>query len=883
MNPRKSESSATTPRAYSTAEPSQSFLLKSVTWDFKGFFKALAKAGVHGLTAKYSELAIDTAEMLTSLGLKTETEQIAWQLVRQSLCRAVFTLIKETNDVFEKIDPDDAEAILYADRVDTAMTSVEIILDSSFFKQPGETPVVKWMQRALNQWMLVRGLTQAQADGITARLPRYMTFALHDEWRSNRNIYEPLAKDLATPFTSAVERESLWDRYSAWLCLQAEQRMFDEAFSISKVYVPLRAAISQQSLSNRGIDENSEHRQEQRVVWLQKCLGHWVEQWQKTDAIRVISGGPGAGKSAFARHFSAEISTRGICKVIYIPLHLFELKTDMLTAVNAFCNANEHLPKNVLDSDEGKSRLLLVLDGLDELEKQGKMAAQVASEFFAEVIRVVERRNSETTRLMVLICGRPVAIQAGENVLRNQEQVLHLLPYFVAKNQRNSYKDPLELLKIDQRDEWWRRYAACVQKDYKGLPEELTGADLTEITSQPLLNYLVALAHARGDLKSVNEMNLNDVYSSLVDAVFDRGWERRKARSVEGLTKESFRRVLEEIGLAAWHGDGRTTTIQSIESRCAKSRPILKALNEFAGSAESGVTRLLTAFYFRQHGDIDGEKTFEFTHKSFGEYLTACRIVREVRLIHENLVRHDAGDEGAFDEGQSLERWVDLTGKEEISHEIHAFLRREVLRISVRHHEDVSRWQLSLVRLIGHMLRFGMPMEKVSARYTYKEMARQARNAEESLLASLNACAECTRQTSEINWPEPTSFGKWMSILSPQRTDEGNRVALESLSFMGLRDQILHMSDLSFAQMRQVEGVGSKLSFAVALGANLERANLERAIIEGANLRGANLEGANLEGANLEGANLEGANLEGANLRGANLEGAIRPSGKSGP
>ena len=143
MNPRKSKSSRVTPRAHSTAEPPQSFLIKSVTWDFKFLFKALAKVGVHGLTGKYSELAIDAAEMLTCLGLKKETEQIAWQLVRQSLYRAVFTLIKETNDIFDNIDPDDAEAIQYADRVNTAMTGIEIVLDSSFFKQPGETPLVK--------------------------------------------------------------------------------------------------------------------------------------------------------------------------------------------------------------------------------------------------------------------------------------------------------------------------------------------------------------------------------------------------------------------------------------------------------------------------------------------------------------------------------------------------------------------------------------------------------------------------------------------------------------------------------------------------------------------------------------------------------------------
>ena len=34
---------------------------------------------------------------------------------------------------------------------------------------------------------------------------------------------------------------------------------------------------------------------------------------------------------------------------------------------------------------------------------------------------------------------------------------------------------------------------------------------------------------------------------------------------------DQFSRVLEEIGLAAWHGDGRTTTVREIEEHCKAS------------------------------------------------------------------------------------------------------------------------------------------------------------------------------------------------------------------------------------------------------------------------------------------------------------------------
>jgi hypothetical protein len=68
---------------------------------------------------------------------------------------------------------------------------------------------------------------------------------------------------------------------------------------------------------------------------------------------------------------------------------------------------------------------------------------------------------------------------------------------------------------------------------------------------------------------------------------------------------------------------------------------------------------LLTAFYFRQSGhDHSGDKTFEFTHKSFGEYLTARRIVQEVQYIHRKLEDRYNDPYEDWDERRALHRWV---------------------------------------------------------------------------------------------------------------------------------------------------------------------------------------------------------------------------------
>jgi hypothetical protein len=68
---------------------------------------------------------------------------------------------------------------------------------------------------------------------------------------------------------------------------------------------------------------------------------------------------------------------------------------------------------------------------------------------------------------------------------------------------------------------------------------------------------------------------------------------------------------------------GRELVVQANTIRAIRERSriagLTRVLERFEEGAEAGVTRLLTAFYFRQYGERDGDKTFEITHKSFGE------------------------------------------------------------------------------------------------------------------------------------------------------------------------------------------------------------------------------------------------------------------------
>ena len=131
-----------------------------------------------------------------------------------------------------------------------------------------------------------------------------------------------------------------------------------------------------------------------------------------------------------------------------------------------FVNLDNFLSHNPLDSEHREDRLLIIFDGLDELEMRGKIGEKAAQDFVREVQRKVERFNQLKTSVQVLISGREVVVQSNETDFRKEGQILYVLPYFLSKNERKYYIDPQNLLKQDQRQLWWQFYGKASGKNY---------------------------------------------------------------------------------------------------------------------------------------------------------------------------------------------------------------------------------------------------------------------------------------------------------------------------------------------------------------------------------------------------------------------------------
>ena len=110
----------------------------------------------------------------------------------------------------------------------------------------------------------------------------------------------------------------------------------------------------------------------------------------------------------------------------------------------------------------------------------------------------------------------------------------------------------------------------------------------------------MALSLRRGELTFSKDTNLNAIYNDLLKAIYERGWAGYQHRAIQGIEERDFIRILEEIALAAWHGNGRTTTVRDIQNHCDNSnlKKLLKRFQEgFQDDAKASITRLMTAFY----------------------------------------------------------------------------------------------------------------------------------------------------------------------------------------------------------------------------------------------------------------------------------------------
>ncbi len=853
--------------------------------DFPKLFKTLTVGIINGVTAQWGAAANDLFDSIDAVKLKDDPGQLLWLLIVTAMQRA---LVETTNEYLPDLNLAPGEDPgAFANTFADAIEAVDCTLDASFMDHPGRLDLLEPVADAYQHWLHGLGMSESESQTIAARLRPHFVFTLHKTWRDNPNRYAPILRELDTPFAQASQEEHSWLKYAARLERKINKSVFGEVFGLEQIFIPLHAYYveSEQPRQNTLEVQKRQEKEIRHVVRLEECIDHWLKTSGKDDAIRMISGGPGAGKSSFCRMYAANVARRDR-RVLLIPLHRLSLDGNLLDDVRRFAREGLELRGNVFSSEGPPT--LVIFDGLDEVSMHGDVGESVARTFCEKASAMVTELNTAYHKVHLLISGRVLAVQAGENRIQNAKHTLHLLPYAMASNERNShdYKDPDELLRIDLRNAWWSKLGACTGENFSDMPEELKRKDLDPITTEPLLNYLVARVYRKQEIDLTNNISLNKIYALLLHDVYERRYEqKRKLIRESELSEAEFIRALEDVALAVWQSDGRKATIEKLKAFVNE-----KILERLGKDVAEGAGRLMVTFFFRaeQEGALD-QRTFEFTHKSFGEYLAARRLLRAVVKTGGELRRFQEDSESGWSPTTCLgkDKWSTWFARQPMTEEICAFLRSEVKLQKKENNLDVEVCQDALTTLLNHSLRHGPGVQEAFPDSDFRTLYDYARHVDITLLTALNACACTTQNVSSIQWPGPTDFARWFSWLTGPSGDNIGALARKNVSYINLTEQSISDADLSYADLSYADLSYADLSYANLSHANLCYANLCYANLCYANLCYANLCYANLSHANLCYANLSHANLSdtdlgladlkeaylrGADLRGANLD-----------
>ncbi|BAP44731.1 pentapeptide repeat protein [Pseudomonas sp. StFLB209] len=839
--------------------------------DAKSFGAAVAKGVAHFFLGKFEDIADDAADAAASLGLKDNSpEVLAYFLLQKSITSAIYQLLTDS----QVINLEETKLNAFQKLIEDNIQEIEVNAD--FLKNPLNSKFSTVFIDPLTMWLERLGYTVAASKTISQRLPGYIPYALHSEWSSDPQKYELLLKSIDSPFAEAANNESSWILYKSKLQAKLEESIFGEPFGLRQIYIPLNAVYEEKTCKKTSLEADSK----KHVVSLIDELDDWVSEENSKLTIRTISGGPGSGKSSFSKIYAAHVFENKSIKTIFIPLHFIDPTRDFSEEVGRFVKDEGLLKYNPIAKEHLSENLLVILDGLDELASQGQAAAVTAKNFVRSVQQTVDRLNLQKSLIKVLFSGREVVIQNNESEFRLPGQVLTILPYHEPSKIKSHYNDPKNLLEVDLSELWWKNYGDLIGKPFTGLPKDLQRDDLREITAQPLLNYLLALSYCRGRLNFNTGVNLNEIYSDLVEAIYERGYEKgRRHESIRSIDLQNFLLILEEIGLAAWHGDGRTTTISEIEHYCREGG-FSDQLDAFQDGAKAGITSLLAAFFFRQHGSRPkGDPTFVFTHKSFGEYLAARRITRAISDIIEERGRRDAIGRRkgrGWSDQECLKHWAEICGPTALSPNILRFLRYEIVLMDSN---DCEEAQSCLTNLFNVVLRNAMPMEKVTTLPSFEAAMFQARNAEEALLASLNACARRNNKISLIEHPNQTAFGTWLKRIQEQRNGPQSALVLDCLSWLNLDSTCFDFADLwganiSHSTFRSAHGYKVMLSSAKANNTDFSESSFEGGFFSHTYFTDSNFEDAKLWGANFTSCDFGKSNFIRAKLGNADFKDA---------
>ena len=412
---------------------------------------------------------------------------------------------------------------------------------------------------------------------------------------------------------------------------------------------------------------------------------------------------------------------------------------------------------------------------------------------------------------------------------------------------------------MDQRPAWWKQYAQLTGTRLD-LPAAFSDDRLREVTAEPLLCYLLVLSRFAVENWEAAAENRNRIYERLINEVWRRGWGEgsdvvRRRGPGKSLSRVNFNRLMDTVAHAAWlGGDTRTCSEDGFHEAVALNK-CGDAWEQFYGEGGSDIANLAMNFYLK--ASDKSQRGFEFTHKSFGDYLAARALVEQAEPV------------ASFADSRldiSMQDWFNRTSTGTITPEIVTFVRDEFrLRAGAEGAAGMAvRIKLAFVKMASEAVARGFPQLAAQDR-TYRGLELRQRNAEAALWMVMNGAAHAAavgdREVGrlDVSWPTDNSFSELVSRLSVGWGP--NPPILQCLSFVVARNSWMWGQRLPKADLRYADLSHANLACCTAIGADFSGANLSDATFLRADLDNAIFFEANVEDASFLDANIGGSDL----------------------
>jgi len=849
---------------------------RRVAADLIDISRHLAEAALQGvLLQDWPSVVSNLSSALQTLKIKHSEGALAWELLLLGIGESLAELANAQPPTLIN----DADVKTIVRRI--TQEAEDLIIPTDFLDHPWDLPPVRLAKKTLLKWIAPPSMAGRQQDlvNLARRFDSALVLGLRRAIRRDELRYRPLLALREDPTAAAWQELDDWRLYRARLISDFRTApVFDEVFALDQIYVPPNAWHWEKIASLEKSEQRGVHRDVRKVVRLNDDMLKWLLDERGATKLRLISGGPGSGKSSAMKALAAQLAENGFdnhsIDVLLFPLQRFHWRTGIVESVEAtLVDYSDQMRHNPLEADFLRRRqkpLLLIFDGLDELTTSLEVGEAISATFLRELSTALRTWKDHPVR--AIVTGREAIFgNVAGPATTLSGPLFQLLPYHIRRYEPGApslsdYHDPDHLLATDNRHLAFSRFAKAKGESPDKLPDLYSNNELHDVSAQPLLNYFLLTA-GPDDLV---DGNIARIYGQLFNRLHARnrnveGRPEGAGKPGAGLSQEEFDRVFEVMAVAVWRAGGtRSAAWRDILSEAGREDSYLRSgkqsLHDIFNSnmQERGVQRpfRLAAAFFMRNNEATG---VEFTHKSFGDYLYARRLAKAVTAMMEALLVLPEA------EREMLGRWEALTAERRMSNEVRRFLELELSLMLDNEQRD--RWFVCLASIVERIFRDGY---SVSGQKTARHAEQLSSQMEEALFIVWHALWR--PQTASAHWTLGNNTGDLLRrVLARQESAHGMQTPstfLRAWSGVDLSGEVLAHVNLERVNLERANLEGAKLQYA-----NLSLADLRKATLVKANMASVNLSFANLAKANLNGAYLYGATLDEANLDQANLEG----------